>query len=342
MAYGKRSPLPKLKNANAIDDVKSALQKKDIKITGAMGSELRAKQYKEKGWAMDNTISSAQGGSYKKPKVPTGKFGSDLRRKEYEANNWGGDATTKGNMPGSKTSGVNTGSKTGGVNTGSGNATKSLQSIIDSGKYKFDGNNNIISQKTAAERLAEKVGSIYKASGTDLKLNLSKAALENGTKVASKSNGSTGEFDFQNSNSNMMNATNNNDTNTVSAGSGHETLHAQTGGNKLKSSTNTGTGTDTKKNLTAEYIKNNRKPKGTPKYSTEGKSGKQLRRTNQANRYNKLAREAYDSGNHQEANRLIREEALVKKSIDRTAAYREKRRKRKLEKAQAKVKKYTK
>ena len=59
MAYGKRSPLPKLKNANAIDDVKSALQKKDIKITGAMGSELRANQYKEKGWAMDNTIGSA-------------------------------------------------------------------------------------------------------------------------------------------------------------------------------------------------------------------------------------------------------------------------------------------
>ena len=340
MAYGKRSPLPKLKNANAIDDVKSALQKKDIKITGAMGSELRAKQYKEKGWAMDNTIGSAQGGSYKKPKVPTGKFGSDLRRTEYEANNWGGDATTKGNMPGSKSTNTNTG---GGTTTGDGNKPQSIQSIVDSGKYKFDANNKLIlPQKTAAERLAEKIGSTYKIGGTDLKLNLTKAAMEKGVKAASESGGSTGEFDFQNSNSNMMNATGNNDTSTVSAGSGHETLHDQTGGNKLQSNTNTGTGTDTKKILTAEYIKSNRKPQSTPKYSTEGKSGKQLRRTKQANRYNKLAREAYDSGNHQEANRLIREEALVKKGIDRTAAYREKKRLKRLKRAQEKVKKYTK
>tara|TARA_R110001632_G_scaffold41_1_gene159 strand:+ start:254 stop:1183 length:930 start_codon:yes stop_codon:yes gene_type:complete len=309
MAYGKRSPLSKLKNANAIDDVKSALQNKDIKITGAMGSELRAKQYKEKGWAMDNTIGSTQGGTYKKPTVPTGKFGSDLRKTEYEANNWAGDATTKSNMPGSKSTNTN---------TGGGDTPQSLQSVVDSGKYKFDGNNKATLRKTAAESLAEKAGSTYKIGGTDVKLGLSKAALENGIKVASESGGSTDNFDFQDSNTNMLNATNNNNTNTSS------------------------TSTDTKKNLTAKYIKNNRKPQSTPKYSTEGKSGKQLRRANRANKYNDLAKKAFESGNTLEAQRLSLEERGVSKKIKRTASIREKRRARKLEKAQAKVNKYTK
>ena len=341
MAYGKRSPLPKLKNANAIDDVKSALQKKDIKITGAMGSELRAKQYKEKGWAMDNTIGSAQGGSYKKPTTPTGKFGSDLRKKEYEANNWGGDATTKGNMPGSKSTKTNTGGGVntgGGTNTGGGNKLQSLQSIVDSGKYKVDENNQLntaadsliatlegkasgkydFKTKTAATK-DYKFGSTFSGPGYEetARKNIGKKMKE-----ASESSGSTGEFDFQNSNSNMMNATNNNDTNAVN--------------------TNTGTGTEKPKNLLQEYVKNNRKPQSTPKYSTEGKSGKQLRRTNRANKYNDLARKAFESGNTLEAQRLSLEERGISKRIKRTASIREKRRARKLEKAQAKVKKYTK
>jgi len=315
MAYGKRSPLPKLKNANAIDDVKSALQKKDIKITGAMGSELRANQYKEKGWAMDNTIGSAQGGTYKKPKVPTGKFGSDLRRKEYEANNWGGDATTKNNMPGSstKSTDTNTNTDTGGGGANIGGETdkpQSLQDIVDSGKYKFDGNNNIMSQKTAAQRLAEKAGSTYKfKNAMESARNTANSAVSSfGKKVASESGGSTDNFDFQNSNTSMLDAGNN-------------------------SGTGTGAGSGASKDP---------KTLKKPKYSTEGKSGKQLRRSKQANRYNTLAKKAFNSGDSQEANRLIREEAYVSRKIKNTDERRERKRKRKLEKAQAKVKKYTK
>ena len=99
---------------------------------------------------------------------------------------------------------------------------------------------------------------------------------------------------------------------------------------------------DNKKNLTAEYIKKGRKTQSKPKYSTEGRSGKQLRRSEQANRYNTLARKAFESGDSQEANRLIREEAYVSKKIKNTDDRRERKRKRKLEKAKARVKKYTK
>lgn len=340
MAYGKRSPLPKLKNTNAIDDVKSALQKKDIKITGAMGSELRANQYKEKGWAMDNTIGSAQGGTYKKPTVPTGKFGSDLRRKEYEANNWGGDATTKGNMPGSSTKstdtntgggkntgggglnnggGLNTGGgkNTGGNNTGGGmntggdvntggntiaggsastggetDKTQSLQDIVDSGKYKFDGNNNIISQKPAAQTFAERAGSTYKF----------KNAMESARNTANSAVSSFGSRTA---------------SDIASSGSGI---------------------IDTTREKVGERVREGR----IDKYSTLGKSGKQLRRSKQANKYNTLAKKAFKSGDSQEANRLIREEAYVSRKIKNTDERRERKRKRKLEKAQAKVKKYTK
>jgi hypothetical protein len=174
----------------------------------------------------------------------------------------------------------------------------------------------------------------------------------------SKNSSSADSSDFQSSNTNMMNASTTTSTskNPLEEYIKNERKNQSKTKNSAEAPKKPRNGSD--KTANREYQKElkayKRKTAQTnkksttvaepkkPKYSTEGKSGKQLRRTNRANKYNRLAKKAFDAGDTQEANRLIREEASVSKKIDRTKKRRDERRERRLEKAQAKVKKYTK